>query len=138
VSPLANTRVFHKKWVTHNRPVADLTQTAPGAVVRINVGPPPYPKPEGWMPEQVIHEAHFNVQPLNREGGGVAADQPITERQYTITTSVIGAPVFRAGEQGDVILVLGRRFRIGSIMFGSQLWEIAFVCTENQTQQNPD
>lgn len=137
MSPLASTRVVHPDWAKHHQPSADSTQTAPGTVVRISAGPPPYPKPEGWSAETVIHEADFNVQPMNREGGGVAAEQPLTERQYTITTSVIDAPAFRSGEQGDVILVLGRRFRISSIMFGTQLWEIAFICTENQTQQNP-
>lgn len=136
--PLPNTRVIHKDWSVHHRPAADGTQTAPGTVVRISEGPPPYPKPDGWTPEQTIHEAYFNVQPLqSQEGGGVAAEQPLTERKYTITTSVIGAPAFRSGERGDVILVLGRRFRISSIMLGTELWEIAFTCTENQTQQNP-
>ena len=138
MSPLANTRVIHPDWAAHHQPTADGTQTAPGTVVRISDGPPPYPKPADWTPETVIHSGMFNVQPMQREGGGVTGEQPITERQYTVTTSAAAdAPAFRSGERGDVILVLGRRFRISSQMMGTELWEIAFICTENQTQQNP-
>lgn len=136
--PLPNTRVIPKNWAAHHQPVAAGTETAAGQVCRISTGPPPYPKPEGWTGETVIHEAMFNVQPLQREGGGTPGEQPTTERQYTISTSVIDAPAFRAGERGDVIHVLGRQFRISSIMFGTELWEIAFICTDNLTQQNPE
>lgn len=135
--PLPNTHVIHKDWAAHHRPTADGTQTAPGKVYRISDGPAPFPKPEGWTGETLIHEAMFNVQPLQREGGGTPGEQPTAERQYTLTTSVIGAPAFRAGERGDVIDVIGRRFRISSIIFGTELWEIAFICTDNLTQQNP-
>ena len=111
--PLPNTRVIHKDWAKHHQPTADGTQTVPGQVWRISDGPPPYPKPPGWAGETLVHEAMFNVQPLQREGGGTPGEQPTTERQYTVTTSVIDAPRFRAGERGDIITVLGRRLRIG-------------------------
>lgn len=137
MSPLPNTRVIPKGWAAHHQPVADSMMTSPGEVYRISDGPPPYPKPVGWSGETLIHKALFSVQELKREGGSVPAEQPTTERQYLITTSVIDAPAFRAGERGDVIHVIGRQFRISSIMFGSELWQIDLICTDNLTQQNP-
>lgn len=137
VSPLPNTRVIPKGWAQHHRPVADGLKTVPGVVKRISDGPAPYPKPEGWTGETQIHEAMFDVQELKREGGSVPGEQPTTDRQYLISTSVIDAPAFRAGERGDVVHVLGRQFRIVNIMFGSELWQIDLICVDNLTQQNP-
>lgn len=138
MSPLPNTRVIPAGWAEHHRPTADGTKTVPGVVKRISDGPPPYPKPAGWTGETVIHEALFSVEPLNREGGGTPGEQPTTERQYLLTTSVVDAPAFRAGERGDVVHVIGRQFRILNIAFGSELWEIDLICVDNLTQQNPD
>lgn len=135
--PLPNTRIIPKEWAAHHRPVADALLTDPGVVVRISDGPPPYPKPPEWTGGTEIHEAMFGVQELKREGGGVPGEQPTTERQYLISTSVIDAPPFRAGERGDVVHVIGRQFRIVNIMFGSELWQIDLICVDNLTQQNP-
>lgn len=138
MSPLPNTRVIPTGWAAHHRPVADGTLTDPGVVKRISDGPAPYPKPADWTGDTTIHEAMFKVEALNREGGGVPGEQPTAERQYLITTSVIDAPAFRAGERGDVVHVIGRQFRILNIAFGSELWEIDLICVDNLTQQNPD
>lgn len=137
VSPLPNTRVIPAGWAEHHRPVAAGTMTAPGVVKRISDGPPPYPKPPGWTGETTVHEALFRVQELKREGGGTPGEQPTTERQYLLTTQVTDAPAFRAGERGDIVHVVGRQFRIVSIMFGSLLWEVDLICVDNLTQQNP-
>ncbi len=111
--------------------------TSPGTVHRIAAGPPPYPRPLLWNGETLVHSALFRVQQLNREGGGTPGEQPTSTRQYLLTTRVIDAPAFQAGERGDIVRVLGREFRIIQIMFGSQLWEIDLVCVDNLTQQNP-
>jgi hypothetical protein len=112
--------------------------TEPCTIKRISDGPPPYPKPDGWTADRTLHETVCRVQELKREGGSVPAEQPTAERQYLVTIPVIGAPAFRAGERGDVVHALGRQFRIASIMFGSLLWELDFICVDNLTQQNPD
>ncbi|MGN7250054.1 DUF6093 family protein [Arthrobacter sp. SAFR-014] len=138
MSPLPNTRVVPAGWAEHHRKASEGFMTSPGTVHRISDGPPPYPKPVGWTGEALIHEALFSVEPLNREGGGTPAEQPTTERQYQLTTKVIDAPAFRAGERGDIVRVIGREFRIVNIKFGSQLWEIDLICVDNLTQQNPD
>jgi hypothetical protein len=137
VSPLPNTKVIPAGWAEHHRPTANGTMTEPCVIKRVSDGPPPYPKPVDWVPDATVHETVCRVQELKREGGSVPAEQPTTERQYLVTIPVIGAPAFRAGERGDVVHTLGRQFRIASIMFGSLLWELDFVCVDNLTQQNP-
>lgn len=139
---LPSTRVIPGGWVAHHRPVANGTMTEPCVIKRITDGPPPYPIPDGWTNEVQVwplpdEPLMCRVQELNRDGGGTPGEQPTTERQYLVTIPVIGAPAFRAGEQGDVVHAIGRQFRISQIMFGTLLWEIDFICTDNLTQQNP-
>ena len=110
--------------------------TAPGTIHRVTAGPPPYPKPPGWTGETLVHEALFRVQQLNREGGGTPGEQPTRERQYLLTTK-IGVPQLQTGERGDIIRVAGREFRLQQVLFGSLLWEVDLLCTDNLTQQNP-
>ena len=133
---LPNTKVIPDGWAGHHQPTAEATMTAPGTIHRITAGPPPYPKPDGWTGETLIHEALFRVQQLNREGGGTPGEQPTRERQYMLTTK-IGVPVLQTGERGDLIRVAGREFRLQQVLFGSLLWEVDLVCTDNMTQQNP-
>ena len=110
--------------------------TEQGRIYRITDGPAPYPKPADWAPERLIHEAAFRVQQLNREGGGTPGEQPTRERQYLLTTK-IGVPKLQTGERGDIVRVAGREFRVQQVLFGSLLWEIDLLCTDNMTQQNP-
>lgn len=124
-------------WAEHHRPVAEGSMTVQGTVHRRVAGPPPYPRPEGWTGETLVHTALFRVQQLNREGGGNPGEQPTQERQYLLTTRVIDAPAFQTGERGDLVRVAGREFRIRQVLFGSQLWEIDLLCVDNLTQQNP-
>lgn len=143
MSPLPGYRVIPKHWAEHHRPVAKSTMTAPCVMKRISDGPPPYPLPEGWSNDQIIHETVCRVQELKREGGGTIGEQPTTDRQYLIpvphqNADEVPLPELRAGEQGDVVHALGRQFRIINIMFGSQEWERDLICVDNQTQQNPD
>lgn len=142
MSPLPGYKIFPPRWAEHHRPVATATMTAPCVIKRINNGPPPYPLPDGWTNEDPIHTTVCRVQELNKESGGVAADQPTTERQYLVPlplTNPDGVPLpdLRSGEQGDIIHVIGRQLRITQIMFGSQEWERDVICVDNQTQQNP-
>lgn len=111
--------------------------TEPCTIGRVSDGPPPYPKPEGWTGETLVHTTICRVQELKREGNPVPAEQPTSLREYLVTIPVIQAPAFRAGERGDIVHALGRDFRITSIMFGSLLWELDLICVDNLTQQNP-
>lgn len=129
--------VIPRGWAEHHRQTAEGTMQAPGTVHRVTAGPPPYPKPAGWVGEQQIHAANFRVQALKREGGGVPADQPTVEQQYLLTTALPGCPPLQAGERGDLIRVVGREFRVQRVAGGSELWEMDLICTENLTQQNP-
>ena len=131
-------RVIPNGWAEQHRPVAESSMPSPCIIKRISDGPPPYPLPEGWDGAETIHETVCRVQELNRAGGGVAGEQPTTERQYLIPVPVDGLPELRAGEQGDVVHAIGRQFRIVQIMFGSYEWERDLICVDNQTQQNPD
>lgn len=136
MSPLQNTRVIPAGWAEHHRPTATGTRTAEGTIHRITAGPPPYPKPPGWTAEEQIYSGLFRVQQHNREGGGIPGEQPTQERTYLITAST-DIPELQAGERGDVIRVVGREFRVRQVMFGSLLWEMDLLCTDNLTQQNP-
>ena len=139
---LPNTKVIPNGWAAHHRPVATSTMTAPCTIGRISAGPAPYPKPEGWTGEALIHTTVCRVQELKREGGGVPGEQPTTERQYLVPVPLTNAegeplPDLRSGERGDIIHALGRQLRIVNIMFGSEEFERDLICVDNQTQQNP-
>jgi len=134
---LPNTSIIPNGWVEHHRPVADAIMTSPGTIHRVTAGPAPYPMPPGWTGETLLHTGMFRVQQLNREGGGTPGEQPTRERQYRITTTVIGLPALQAGERGDIIRAEGREFRVQQVLFGSLLWETDIICTDNMTQQNP-
>ena len=142
MSPLPGTRVIPERWAERHRPTATRTMTTPCQVARISDGPAPYPKPPGWTGERVIHDTLCRAQELKREGGGTPGEQPTTERQYLVAVPHVSAegvplPELRAGERGDVVLVLGRRLRITSVLFGSHEFERDLICTDNLTQQNP-
>lgn len=143
MSPLPGYKVIPTGWAERQRPVATATMATPCVIKRISDATPPYPLPEGWENERTIHETVCRVQQLNRAGGGVAAEQPTTERHYLIPVphtnpDGVALPELRAGEQGDIIHAIGRQFRIRQILFGSNEWERDLICVDNQTQQNPD
>ena len=141
MSPLPDWKIIPAGWQERHAPALDGTRTADALFLRISSGPAPYPLPEGWdgteqiwgTPEKPIQ---VRVQQLNRDGAGVAADQAIYLREYMVTAPKAG-PEIRAGEQGDVIHVLGRRLRITSELLGSMTFERVFVCVDNLTQHNP-
>lgn len=139
---LPATSVLPPGWAERHRPIATSTMTVPCQIVRISDGPAPYPKPPGWTGERVIHDTVCRFQELKREGNPVPAEQPTSVREYLVPVpheSPFGVPLpeLRAGERGDVILVMGRRLRISSIMFGSLEFERDLICVDNLTQQNP-
>lgn len=136
MSPLPGYNVIPDGWVEHHRPTVEATLTAPGTIHRVTTGPPPYPKPAGWTGETLLHETRFRVQQLNRDGGGTPGEQPTRERQYRLTAP-IGLPALQTGERGDIIRTAGREFRVQQVLFGSLLWEVDLICTDNLTQQNP-
>lgn len=133
---LPNSKVIPDGWAEHHRPTVDETRTSPGTIHRITAGPAPYPKPEGWTGTGQIYAGNFRVQELNREGGGTPGEQPTRERQYLIVAGM-DVPALQTGERGDLVRVAGREFRVQQVLFGSLLWEIDLLCTDNLTQQNP-
>jgi hypothetical protein len=130
------TGVIPTGWVEQHRPVATATRTSPGTIHRVTTGPPPYPKPVGWTNETQVYSGMFRVQQHNREGTGTPGEQPTQERTYLVTAST-DLPPLQAGERGDLIRVAGRELRVQQVLFGSLLWEIDLICTDNLTQQNP-
>jgi len=110
--------------------------TAPGKITRPN-GAPPFPKPPDWEPEtDLVADCLFRVQELKRENSPVPAGQPTQERRYLVTMPLSKAPTggLKVGEDGDIVNVVGRRFRIMQTMTGSLLWELDLICTDNLTQ----
>lgn len=136
MSPFAGTRIIPSRWAEHHRPVVAGTQTAAAVFKRISDGPAPWPTPEDWPGATTIWETTVRVQELNRETGPIPANQPTKLREYMVSAPLDG-PELRAGEQGDVVYVIGRQLRISSIMFGSLEFERDLICVDNLTQQNP-
>lgn len=110
--------------------------TADAVFKRISEGPAPFPVPDGWDATETIWSTKVRVQGLNREGSGVAAEQPVYTREYLVTAPMRG-PAIISGERGDIITVLGRTLRITNEQFSSLPWERDFTCVDNLTQQNP-
>ncbi|WP_285240066.1 DUF6093 family protein [Pseudarthrobacter sp. MEB009] len=141
--PFHKTSVIPQGWAERHRPAVTGTMTVPCQLVRISEGPPPYPKPPGWTGERVIHDTMCRLQELKREGGANPGEQPTTLREYLVTVPHVSAegvplPELRSGERGDVVRVLGRRYAVTNMMFGSLEFSRELVCVDNQTQQNPE
>ncbi|MFJ7748710.1 DUF6093 family protein [Arthrobacter sp. NPDC097144] len=136
MSPLPGWNVIPPGWAEHHQPTAEATMTADAMFTRISEGPAPFPVPDGWDATETIWSTKVRVQGLNREGSGVAAEQPVYTREYLVTAPVDGPPI-RSGERGDIIVVLGRTLRITNEQFSSLPWERDFTCVDNLTQQNP-
>jgi len=135
--PLPNHKLIPSGWAEHHRPAAEGSMTVTCRILRISDGPAPFPLPDGWTGETVVHETVCRVQELKRELNSVPADQPTTLREYLIPVPIEGLPELRSGERGDIVEAIGRRFTITNIMRGSLEFERDLICTENQTQQNP-
>ena len=139
MSPLPNAQGIPDSWEKHHRPVAEATMTAHGKITRSN-GPAPYPKQPGWADRaDLVTDCRFRVQEIKRENAPAAAGQPMQERRYLITMPIGKVPAdgFHAGEQGDLVEVLGQSFRIIQPLKGSLLWEMDLMCTDNITQNGP-
>ena len=136
MSPIPGWNVIPPGWAEHHQPTAESTMTADAVFKRISEGPAPFPVPDGWDPAEVIWNTKVRVQPLNREGAGVSAEQPVYTREYLVTAPMRG-PAIISGERGDIIVVLGRTLRITNEQFSSLPWERDFTCVDNLTQQNP-
>ena len=137
MSPLPGYKVIPDGWAEHHRPVANSTMTEEAVIYRSVAGPPPYPLPPGWLPEYPVLTTKARVQELKRENAPVPGEQPSQVRSYLVTIPIVGAPPLKAGESGDTVVVLGRRYRILQIMEGTLLWELDLICSSNITQQDP-
>lgn len=136
MSPLQNTHVVHPGLAAAVQTTVQKSLPDPGTIYRVTAGPPPFPKPEGWTGRTTVYTGNFRVTQLNREGGGTPGEQPTQERAYMVT-GLTDIPLLQAGERGDIIAVAGREYRVRQVLFGSQLWELDIICTDNLTQQNP-
>ena len=147
MSPLPGWNVIPPGWAEHHQPTAEATMTADAVFQRISEGPASWPPPDAstppavaaaghWGDPEIIWSTKVRVQGLNREGSGVAAEQPVYTREYLVTAPIDGPPI-RSGERGDIIVVLGRTLRITNEQFSSLPWERDFTCADNLTQQNP-
>lgn len=136
MSPLPGWKAIPEGFQEHHRPTVEATLTAPGTIHRVAEGPPPFPKPEGWTGETLLHETTFRVQQLNREASVNPTEQPTQLRQYRLVAPV-GIPELQTGERGDLIRTAGREFRVQQVLHGSLVWEVDILCTDNLTQQNP-
>jgi hypothetical protein len=136
--PFPNQRVIPTGYAEHHRPAAAGLKTEHAIIQRISDGPAPYPLPPTWTGSDPLWSGLVGVQELGHENGATPAEQPTVTREYRVTVPIEGTPDFRAGERGDIVLVLGRVLRITSITFGSVEFERALVCVDNLTQQNPD
>ena len=141
MTPLPGWKVIPDNWAAAHQPTAEATLVSP-CEVRRAAGPPPYPKPAGWVPDTLVWATHCRVQELNRENMQAPGMQIVEERQYRVSMSLTDengapAPVLRTGETGDVLHAVGRQFILKQSMAGSLLWEQDFIAVENQTQLNP-
>ena len=134
--PQVSTDVIPPGWAEHHRPTTAATMTFPGTIHRVTAGPPPYPKPQGWVGETLLHSTYFRVQQLNQSSEGTPGEQPTRLRQYRLSAP-FGIPELHTGERGDIIRVVGREFRVQQVLHGTLVWETDILCTDNLTQQNP-
>jgi hypothetical protein len=133
VSPLPGYNVIPDGWASHHRPVAEKAMNLPVRIVR-DAGPPPYPLPEGWTGDELVHETVCRLQQLNRSGSAIPADQPTQLHTYQISIPYDGVPPLRVGEGGDTAIVAGRRYQIHQQLQGSYLFEWDLICQDNLTQ----
>lgn len=135
MSPLPNTRVVPTGWAEHHRPVAAGTRTATGQLLRDTGEPMPYPLPDGWLGAEPIWTGTVRVQQSNWANDPVTGLQPMQLRRYLITADVAVLADVKVGEDGDIMLVDGRQYRVMQALRGSLLWEADLYCQDNQTQQ---
>lgn len=136
MSPLPGWKVIPEKLAEHYSDTVKSTQTTEGTIHRVTGGPPPYPKPPGWVGETLLHTTYFRVQQHNRENALTPGEQPTQTRTYLLTAP-LGIPELQTGERGDIIRTLGREFRVQQVLHGSFAIEVDIICTDNLTQQNP-
>lgn len=135
MSPLPNTRVIPLGWAEHHRPAAAGTRTTQGQLMRSNGQPIPYPLPEGWTGADQVWQGTVRVQQSNWATDPVPGLQPTQLRRYLITADVYVLQDIRVGEDGDIMVVGGRQYRVHQALHGSLLWEADLYCIDNQTQQ---
>lgn len=140
MSPLPGWNVIPPNWSEHHRPVVEGTLTAECTILRDVDGPPPYPRPPGWVAQETLWTGQCRLQELKRENSTTPGLQPTETRQYLIvlpfqSAQGVALPVLRTGERGDVVRVANRDFNLKQSMAGSELWENDFIAVENQTQQ---
>lgn len=150
MSPLPGTRVIHRRFSAHHRPVTESTMTAVCRITR----PRAIGKAAPWTPQDgpspaitdLVWLGPCRVQALDsRATAAEAAAQQVTTRDYLIAIPA-AAPAVRAGVNGDSIrilvnpddeLVLGRVFRVVDIAHGSVLWQRDLMCADDLDANNP-
>lgn len=136
MSPLPGWAVIHPGMTASLRTVAEGAQITPSRFLRVRGGPQPYPPPATPVGPEVIWQPEVRVEPLQRTGGGVFAEQPTNTQEYQVSAP-LGGPAVVAGERGDIIEAGGRQLRVLREEHGDLLLERVFTCVDNATQQNP-
>jgi len=136
--PLPGTRVFHRDWEAHHRPVAEGAQTATGIIRRYSstgvhndtTGTTEYPPPtvvygvDGAAPMRVVRDGVETT----REIGG----RQVVVRNYIVALPA-SAPEIRVNDEvvvataGDARLP-GEPLWVHDVRFGSQIWQRDLVC----------
>lgn len=136
VSPLPGWAVIHPKMPQHLRPVAEGGHTGPAVFTRVADGPQAWPPPAVPEAAEVVWATTVRVEPLQRSGNSVFAEQPTITQEYQVSAP-LGGPRILVGERGDIITAAGRTLRVLREEYGDLLLERVFVCVDNATQQNP-
>lgn len=141
MSPFPNQHVIHPNYTEHHRPVPEGAMNSTCRIVDPGAGPVPY-KGEGGTVLPPLYDGPCNVQSAAGDSNPVQGQQPQTINEYLVTFPVGLIPTLNVGERGHIIAVyqssdpglIGRKLRAKSMEFGSNVFERAVRCTDNQTQ----
>lgn len=137
--PLPSTRVFHRDWEAHHRPVAEGAMTGSGYFTRAStdkVFNTTTGKSTYAAPTAVYGSAEEPV-PLRVVRDGVdttvaIGQREVTKRSYLVTVPVT-APELRAGDEVHVVAagdphLPGEPLWVTDVRFGTQVWERDLIC----------
>lgn len=137
--PFASTRVIHADWSQHHQPVAEGTFTAVCRIENPGVGTSWDSDTESTIPNPptvIADDVPCRVQSLMQATAVQQAGQQVSERRYLIPVPADtpevpeGAHVVITAAPNDLPMV-GRRFYVADVQYGSERFERDLVCTDN-------
>lgn len=135
--PLDGSRVIHRDWEAHHRPVLETTWTATVTFRRFS-GPPVFDPETGSTsrPKSVVYSGPCRIQhhETTSAGSTVAGAEKITSHDYQVSGPVeMDLKVDDVGTVdtcNDPTLV-GRELTVTDIQRGSLLFQRDVICTDN-------